>query len=382
MINYGRHSIGEEEKQAVLDVLDSDFLTQGQQVPLFEKELATAVGAAGAIAVANGSVALHLACVALGLERGDWYWTSPITFAATANCAKICGAKVDFVDIDPATRNLCPQRLKDKLEWAEKHHCLPKAIGVVHFAGLSAKLDEIAELASRYDIAIVEDAAHAVGGASNGYPIGSARYSQFCAFSFHPVKNMTSGEGGAVCFHDSVLTEKLASLRENGVVRSAEKLVLDDPGPWRYEQQSIGFNYRMTDIQAALARVQLKKLQHFVEQRRRLVERYDSLLKSLPIKSVKEANGDYTAWHLYVIELENAEKRLALYERLRAEGYGVNVHYYPLHLQPFYRQFGYKRGDYPCAEDYYDACLSLPLFPELNSSDQDRVVETIAEVLS
>jgi UDP-4-amino-4,6-dideoxy-N-acetyl-beta-L-altrosamine transaminase len=382
VIAYGRHCIGEEEKQAVLDVLESDFLTQGQQVPLFEKELAQSVGAVDAVAVANGSVALHLACAALGLKRGDWYWTTPITFAATANCAKICGAKVDFVDIDPLTRNICPLKLEQKLLWAEKNQRLPKAIGIVHFAGLSADLNAIAELADRYDIAIVEDAAHAVGGVSRGEAIGSSKRSRFCAFSFHPVKNMTSGEGGALCFSDLEQGTFLRALRENGIVRGQSQLLLDEPGAWRYEQHYIGFNYRMTDIQAALGRVQLKKLKQFVEQRRDLVSRYDEAFRYMPIKTVSEPDGDCTAWHLYVIELDKASLRDDLFNKLRQHGFAVNVHYYPLHLQPYYRKLGYKRGDFPNSEAYYDTALTLPLFPGLERAEQARVIKIIEEVTS
>lgn len=374
MIPYGRQHISEEDIQAVVDVLRSDFLTQGPAVPQFESALAEYCGAKHAFAVNSATSALHIACLALGLGAGDYLWTSPITFVASANCALYCGAQVDFVDIDPATYTLCPKALAEKLAIAERDGCLPKIVIPVHFAGQSCDMAAIRALADRYGFFIVEDASHAVGGRYLGHPIGGCQYSDITVFSFHPVKIITTGEGGMALCQDDQLAERMRLLRSHGVTREPHLMTHEPDGAWYYQQVALGWNYRMTDIQAALGLSQLQNLDHFVQKRVVLAQRYDDLLADLPVQTPWQHPANDSAYHLYPIQLKTPKTtRRALFDWMREAGVGVNVHYIPVHLQPYFQKMGFQRGDFPIAEAYYDAALSLPLFPDLTDAQQDAV---------
>jgi len=371
VIPYGCQSISADDIAAVDGVLESDFLTQGPAVPAFEKAVAGYCGAAHAVAVNSGSSGLHLACRALDLGPGDSLWTSPVTFVASANCARHCGAGVDFVDIDPGSWNLCPQRLAEKLERAATADKLPKAVVAVHFAGRPCDMAAIGELADHYGFAVIEDAAHALGAEYLDTRIGDCSHSRMCVFSFHPVKLITTGEGGMVTTQDARLARRLQRLRSHGITRETAELE-------NSEQQELGHNYRMTDIQAALGNSQLHRLDEFLARRRALAQRYDRLLAGLELRGPEATPG--SAWHLYVIQL-HPEQRRAVYDTLRAADIGVNVHYIPLHLQPYYRRLGFHRGDFPLAEDYYSRALTLPLHPRLREDQQDHIVDVLREAL-
>ena len=378
MIPYGRQHISEEDIQAVVDVLRSDFLTQGPAVPQFESALAEYCGAKHAFAVNSATSALHIACLALGLGAGDYLWTSPITFVASANCALYCGAQVDFVDIDPATYTLCPKALAEKLAIAERDGCLPKIVIPVHFAGQSCDMAAIRALADRYGFFIVEDASHAVGGRYLGHPIGGCQYSDITVFSFHPVKIITTGEGGMALCQDDQLAERMRLLRSHGVTREPHLMTHEPDGAWYYQQVALGWNYRMTDMQAALGLSQLQNLDHFVQKRVALAQRYDVLLADLPVEIPWQHPANDSAYHLYPIQLNTPKiTRRALFDWMREAGVGVNVHYIPVHLQPYFQKMGFQRGDFPIAEAYYDAVLSLPLFPDLTDAQQDTVCSAL-----
>lgn len=382
---YGRQSLDDDDLAAVAEVLRSHFLTQGPAVPRFEQALAARCHAAHGVAVANGTAALHLGALALGLGPGDWLWTSPITFVASANCARYCGAQVDFVDIDPDTANLCPRRLAEKLETAEKHGRLPKVIVPVHFAGQSCAMDEIHALAQRYGIRLMEDAAHALGGSYHDEPVGSAHWADVVTHSFHPVKIITTGEGGAVTTNDPALAEKIARLRTHGITRDATRMELEYEGDWHYEQLELGYNYRMTDLQAALGVSQLQKLEPFANRRRELAALYDQELAHLPVEPLARDPRSTSGWHLYVIRLQLEALRVSrreVFDRLRAEGILVNVHYIPVHLQPDYRKLGFHPGQFPEAEAYYARCLTLPLFPRMTDDDVRRVRVALEQALA
>ncbi|OYY95900.1 MAG: UDP-4-amino-4,6-dideoxy-N-acetyl-beta-L-altrosamine transaminase [Hydrogenophilales bacterium 28-61-23] len=380
MIPYGRQDISSEDIAAVVAVLQSDWLTQGPAVPRFEKAVANCCGARHAVAVNSATSALHLACLALGLGPGDSLWTTPNTFVASANCARYCGAEIDFVDIDPHSLNLSPAALAAKLAQAEKAGKLPKVVVPVHFAGQSCDMSAINALAQRYGFRIVEDASHAIGGRYQDQPIGNGRYADITVFSFHPVKIVTTGEGGMALTNDPRLAERMARLRSHGIARDAAAQAAH--GPWYYEQVELGFNYRMTDLQAALGESQLRRLDRFVDARRRLADRYDRLLADLPLTTPWRDPASASAWHLYVIRLHAASRRRAVFEQLRAAGIGVNVHYIPVHLQPDYRRLGFSAGDFPVAEDYYVRAITLPLYPGLSDTEQDRVVAALREALA
>lgn len=385
MIPYGRQDITQADIDAVVEVLKSDFLTQGPMVPRFEQAVADYAGAAYAVAVNSATSALHLACRALGLGPGDVLWTSPITFVASANCARYCGAEVDFVDIDPRTYNLCPQALERKLIEAERIGRLPKVVVPVHLCGQPCDMAAIYALAQRYGFRIIEDASHAIGARYRGEPVGNCRYSDITVFSFHPVKIITTAEGGMALTNDAALAEKMALLRSHGITREPEKMTHEPDGPWYYQQIDLGFNYRMTELQAALGLSQLERLDVYVAQRARLAQQYDELLAGLPVVTPWQHPDGASAWHLYVIRLQLQGHRLShrqVFEALREQGIGVNLHYIPVHTQPYYQQLGFRVGDFPLAEAYYEEAISLPLYPTLPEPDQVKVAAALRETLS
>ncbi len=384
VIPYGRQDIRDEDVTAVEAVLRSDWLTQGPAVPRFEAAVAARCGATHAVAANSATSSLHLACLALGLKSGDRLWTTPNTFVASANCGRYCGAALDFVDIDRDSLNLDPVALATKLEQAEKTDCLPRIVVAVDFAGQSCDMTAIRALADRYGFRVIEDASHAIGARYLSEPVGNGRHADITVFSFHPVKIITTGEGGMALCNDAGLAERMARLRGHGIQRDAAAQAAH--GAWYYEQVELGFNYRMTDMQAALGGSQLARLDEYIAARRRLADRYDRLLADLPLKTPWRDPDADSAWHLYVIRLDAAALakpgRRAVFERLRAAGIGVNVHYIPVHLQPDYRRLGFAPGHCPVAEDYYTRALTLPLYPGLTEAEQDRVVEALREALA
>lgn len=385
MIPYGRQEITQSDIDAVVAVLQSDFLTQGPVVPRFEQLVATKVGAAHAVAVNSATSALHLACLALELGAGDSLWTSPITFTASANCGLYCGAKVDFVDIDSRTHNLCPQALARKLEWAKRENCLPRVVVAVHMAGQPCDMRAIHALAQEYGFRVIEDASHAIGGKYRGQFIGSGEYSDITVFSFHPVKIITTGEGGMALTNNAELATSMALLRSHGITRDAARMTQEPDGPWYYQQVELGFNYRMTDIQAALGISQLLRLEKYVAQRYILAERYNQALAALPLQIPLQHQDGCSSWHLYVIRIQEQEARISrgeLFAALRERGVGVNVHYIPVHTQPYYYRLGFNYGDFPEAEKYYEEAITLPLFPSMTEEQQDQVVETLRGLIA
>lgn len=381
MIPYGRQDISQADVDAVCEVLASDFLTQGPKVPAFEAAVCAATGARFGVAVNSATSALHLACLALDVGPGDLVWTSPITFVASANCARLCGADVDFVDIDPETFNLCPAAFEAKLAQAEAAGRLPKVLIPVHMCGQSPAMERIAALARARGIRIVEDASHAIGARYRDVPVGAGAYSDITVFSFHPVKIVTSGEGGMAMTNDPVLAERMGDLRSHGVTRDAARMRQEPDGPWYYEQLGLGLNYRLTDLHAALGLSQMSRLEAFVARRNQLADRYDSLLADLPVDLPGRAEGAYSAFHLYVVRLRDPRLRRKVFEFMRGAGIGVNVHYIPVHLQPYYRDLGFAPGDFPMSEAYYARAMTLPLYAGLSDADQDRVVVVLDEAI-
>lgn len=386
-IPYATQSINEDDLAAVREVLTSGWLTQGPAVPRFEQAFAQRHGVAHAVAVSNATAGLHIACLALGAEPGKTVWTSPNSFVASSNGALYCGAGVDFVDIDPATRNMSVAALGAKLEQAERDGRLPAIVIPVHFGGLACDLAPIRALADRYGFKVLEDASHAVGASYNGQPIGS-RYADASVFSFHPVKIVTTGEGGMVTTPDAALARRLQLLRSHGITREASEMQHPDTGAWHYEQHSLGFNYRMTDIQAALGTSQLQRIDSLHAARERLADRYDQLLHSLPLRLPARVPGPgntaRSSWHLYVVEVVPAAgvaNRATVFARLREAGIGVNVHYEPIPLQPYYRGLGFQPGQFPVAEAYAAKALSIPLYPLLTDAQQDQVVAALSKAL-
>jgi UDP-4-amino-4,6-dideoxy-N-acetyl-beta-L-altrosamine transaminase len=379
MIPYGRQDISQADIDAVVEVLQSDWLTQGSAVPAFEKSVADYCGAQHGVAVNSATSALHLACLALGLGPGDRLWTTPNTFVASANCARYCGAEVDFVDIDPRTYNLSPEALAAKLEVAERSGRLPKVVVPVDFAGQSCDMAAIRALADRYGFRIIEDSSHAIGGRYQGEPIGGCRHADITVFSFHPVKIITTGEGGMALTNSPDLAERMRRLRSHGIERHAATQARE--GPWYYEQIELGFNYRMTDMQAALGLSQLLRLDAFVARRHALADRYDRLLAGLPLRRPFRAPTAHSAFHLYVIALDNVQHRCAIFETLRAADIGVNVHYIPVHTQPYYRSLGFGPGDCPNAEAYYAGAISLPMYAGLTETEQDNVIDALQRAI-
>jgi UDP-4-amino-4,6-dideoxy-N-acetyl-beta-L-altrosamine transaminase len=384
MIPYGRQDIQQSDIDAVLEVLTSDFLTQGPKVPAFEQAVADKVGARHALAVNSATSALHIACLALGLGEGDWLWTTPVTFVASANCGLYCGAKVDFVDIDPRTYNLCPQALEAKLEQADKEGRLPKVVVAVHLCGQPCDMQALHALSQRYGFKLIEDASHAIGGQYQNDYIGNGRYSDITVFSFHPVKIITTAEGGMAMTNDDTLAERMNLLRSHGVTRDPALMTHEADGPWYYQQVDLGFNYRMTELQAALGVSQMARLDDYVARRNALADRYDDLLAELPVTIPWQHPDSYSGRHLYVIRLDLERittRHRQVFESLREQGIGVNLHYIPVHTQPYYQQMGFQQGDFPLAEAYYAEAISLPLYPGLSEAQQDKVVATLRSAL-
>lgn len=385
MIPYGRQDISEADIEAVAAVLRSDFLTQGPAVPRFEARVAEHVGSAHAVAVSSATAALHIACLALGLGPGDWLWTTPITFVASSNAGLYCGARVDFVDIDPVSYNLSVPALAQKLEIAEREGRLPKVVVPVHLCGQPCDMAAIAELGARYGFKIIEDASHAIGGKYRGEFIGNCRYSDIAIFSFHPVKIVTTAEGGMALTQDAALAERMALLRSHGITRDPARMDGESEGPWYYQQIDLGFNYRMTDMQAALGVSQMDRLDAYVARRHVIASRYDALFSTLPVTIPAQHPDSYSGLHLYVIRVPQSRanwSRREVFDRLRAAGIGVNVHYIPVHTQPYYRAMGFRPGDYPEAERYYAEAISLPMFPTMTDAQQEQVVAAVAEAVA
>jgi len=383
MIPYGRQDISQSDIDAVVEVLRSDWLTQGPMVPRFEQAVADYAGASHAVAVNSATSALHIACLALGLGPGDRLWTSPNTFVASANCALYCGAKVDFVDIDERTYNLCPHKLEAKLAEAEKTGTLPKIVVPVHFAGQPCDMAAIHALGQKYGFRIIEDASHAIGGKYKGQPVGNGQFSDITIFSFHPVKIITTAEGGMALTNNDELAARIALLRSHGITRDPALMTQPADGPWYYQQVALGFNYRMTDIQAALGLSQMTRLGQYVERRHAIADRYNQLLADLPLTLPWQHPDGYSAYHLYVIRLrldQIGTTHREIFELLRETGIGVNLHYIPVHTQPYHYDTGFRQGEFPEAEQYYREAMSLPLFPGLRDEEQDVVIDALFQV--
>ena len=382
-IPYGRQNINEEDIRAVVEVLKSDLITQGPVVPSIETAVARYCNAQHAVAVNSATSALHISCLALGVGKGDMVWTSPITFVASANCALYCGAQIDFVDIDSHTYNLSVQQLAEKLSHAEKTGKLPKVVIPVHMCGQPCDMAGIHALSQRYGFKIIEDASHAIGGRFKNEPVGNCRYSDITVFSFHPVKIITTGEGGMALTNSAQLTKRMQLLRSHGITRDVDEMTHAPDGPWYYQQIDLGFNYRMTDLQAALGLSQMQRLDEFVAKRHAIAKQYDQLLADLPLITPWQHADNYSAYHLYVIRLE-LEKitctHRKVFEDLRIAGIGVNLHYIPIHMQPYYQKSGFKTGDFPAAECYYAGAISLPIFPALTTKQLDKIVDSLKQI--
>lgn len=379
-IPYGRQDINQADIQQVIDVLQSDWLTQGPAINRFEKIVADYCGVKYAVAVSSATAALHIACLSLELGEKDWLWTSPNTFVASANCGLYCGAHVDFVDINPHTYNLSIEELEQKLVKASKQNCLPKVLIPVHFAGQSCEMDKIANLSKQYGFKVIEDASHAIGGKYQDKPIGCCEFSDLAVFSFHPVKIITTGEGGMVLTNRQDLYEKLIRLRSHGITRDSNLMQGESHGAWYYQQLELGFNYRITDIQAALGASQMQRLDQFVTRRRFLAHQYNQILQNLPITLPCQHSDTDSSWHLYVIRLhldKISKSHRQVFEELRQAGIGVNLHYIPVHTQPHYQTLGFQWGDFPEAEKYYQSAISIPLYYGLTEQQQDLIVTSL-----
>lgn len=380
MIPYGRQEITRADIDEVVSVLQSDYLTQGPQVPRFENAVRMHVGAKHALAMNSATSALHVACLALGLGPGDWLWTSPITFVASANCGLYCGAEVDFVDINPHTYNLCPEALEAKLIEAEKLSRLPKVLVAVHLCGQPCDMAAIHALGQKYGFKIIEDASHAIGGRYKGESVGNCRYSDITVFSYHPVKIITTAEGGMALTNSDALAAEMALLRSHGITRDETQMTHIADGPWYYQQVALGFNYRMTELQAALGASQMQRLDLYVARRHELAHRYDQMLVDLPVTTPWQHPDSYSGMHLYVIRLQLdkiKKNHRQVFEGLREHGIGVNLHYIPVHTQPYYQRMGFRTGDYPQAERYYAEAISLPMFQTLTEEQQDSVLDAL-----
>ncbi|HIK32262.1 MAG TPA: UDP-4-amino-4,6-dideoxy-N-acetyl-beta-L-altrosamine transaminase [Oscillatoriales cyanobacterium M4454_W2019_049] len=384
-IPYGRQDISPQDIDAVVEVLRSDWITQGPAIPRFEQAVAEYCGVKYAVAVTSATAALHIACLAADLGSGDILWTSPNTFVASANCGLYCGAEVDFVDIDRRTYNLSIEELECKLERSNQIEKPPKIVIPVHFSGQSCQMDRIADLAQKYGFQVIEDASHAIGASYQEKPVGSCQFSDMTVFSFHPVKIITTGEGGMVLTNREDLYEKLIRLRTHGITRNPNFMTEESHGGWYYQQLELGFNYRMTDIQAALGASQMQRLDEFVTRRRFLAKRYDELLQDLPLTLPWQHPDTESSWHLYVIRLKLdkiCKTHRQVFEELRQAGIGVNLHYIPVHTQPYYQELGFKWEDFPQSEQYYREAISIPLYAGLTLEEQDRVVRALREVIA
>jgi len=383
-IPYGRHTVSEADIQAVVDVLRSDFLTQGPAVPAFEEAVASYCHAQYGVAVNSATSALHIACLALGLGPGDWLWTSPITFVASANCGLYCGAKVDFVDIDPRTFNLCPIELEKKLEIAKQQGKLPKIVVPVHMCGQPCDMAAIHALSLKYGFKIIEDASHAIGAKYKGEAVGNCRYSDITVFSFHPVKIITTAEGGMAVTNNPVLANQMGLLRSHGITRDPKQMTHAADGPWYYQQIALGFNYRMTELQAALGLSQMTQLDTVVARRHQLVNQYTGLLGGLPLNTQWQHSDTHSSFHLYVIQLQAHMQHLhkEVFESLRAQNIGVNLHYIPVHTQPYYAQMGFKPRDFAQAQSYYAKSISIPMYASMTDAQQLQVVDALTKALT
>ena len=384
MIPYGKQDIKQADIDSVLNALQSDFLTQGPQAPLFEKIVSDYCGTEYGVAVNSATSALHIACLALGLREGDWLWTSPNSFVASANCGLYCDARIDFVDIDQQTYNMSVEELEKKLAQAKQEKKLPKILIPVHFSGQSCDMKKIYSLSKEYGFKVIEDASHAIGGKYLDEPIGGCQYSDITVFSFHPVKIITTAEGGLSTTNNKELSERMQLFRSHGVTRDPELMTKEAEGSWYYQQVDLGFNYRMTELHAALGVSQTQRLNEFVARRHVLQKRYDSLLSDLPIIRPYQDKHSFSALHLYPIQIDLnkvSKNREQIFDELRETGVGVNVHYIPIHTQPYYRQLGFKDGEFPNSESYYKAALSLPLYSGMSFQEQDKVVEFVTKVL-
>jgi len=383
-IPYSCQTVTQDDIDAVVSVLKSEYLTQGAVTPAFEASFAEAHEITHAIAVSNATAGLHMACLALGVGPESIVWTSPNSFLASANCALYCGASIDFVDIDPITRNMSVSLLHEKLVIAKRNNKLPQVVIPVDFSGFACDLKAIRALANEYGFKILEDASHATGATYLGRPIGSD-FADVSVFSFHAVKIVTTAEGGLIATHDAALAHRLRLLRSHGMTRDTADMERESEGPWYYEQQDLGFNYRMTEVQAALGLSQLQRLPEMHQRRKALADRYDRLLSGLPVLLPPRSRDRDSSWHLYAIEVDESRTQVTrshLFAKLREADIGVNVHYIPIHTQPYYQRLGFKTGDFPNSEHYYSRAISIPLFPIMRDADQDRVVDVIASVLS
>ena len=384
MIPYGKQDISQADINTVVDVLKSDFLTQGPQVPLFERTVSAYCGAEYGVAVNSATSALHIACLSLGLRDGDWLWTSPNTFVASANCGLYCGAKVDFVDIDPLTYNLSVMELEKRLIHAKQENKLPKIVIPVHFAGQSCEMKDIYVLSKQYGFSIIEDASHAIGGRYLDGTIGGCQYSDITVFSFHPVKIITTAEGGLATTNSKQLAEKMKLLSSHGITRDQTLMTKQTEGAWYYQQIDLGFNYRMTELQAALGVSQMQRLDEFIAKRHILQQRYDELLDGLPLLRPYQSDTSYSALHLYPIQVDETKmnkNRMQVFEELRHYGIGVNLHYIPVYTHPYYLEMGFKNGAFPETESYYSKAISLPIFAKLSFDDQDKIVSILIKII-
>ena len=381
-IPYARQSIDYRDIFSVVKTLRSDYLTQGPKIKEFEDAIAEYCGAKYAVAVSSGTAALHIACLAAGLGKGDTLWTSPNTFVASANCALYCSAKPDFVDINSLTYNMDVDKLEAKLIKAAEADTLPKVVIPVHFTGQSCEMERINDLSKKYNFKIIEDACHALGGSYKNKKIGSCEFSDMAVFSFHPVKSLTTGEGGMILTDNEELYEKLLYLRTHGITRESQFMEGNPDGPWYYQQIDLGMNYRITDIQASLGISQLKRIDDFVSKRHELAQQYNKSLSGLPLVLPYLHPDNYSAFHLYVVrlKLDKTDKaRKELFVFLREKGIGVNVHYIPVHTQPYYRSLGFDFGDFPLSEEYYESAVTLPLYPSMTMIEQDHVIDALKE---
>ena len=384
MIYYGKQDVNESDIQAVEDVLRSDFLTQGPAIERFENKVAAYCGVKYAVAVTNATSALHIACLAAGLGEGDLLWTSPITFVASANCARYCGADVDFVDIDEKTYNMSVPALEEKLQQAKRKGRLPKIVVPVHLAGQSCDMRAMRQLAEEYGFTLLEDASHAVGADYLDAKVGSCRFSDMTVFSFHPVKIITTGEGGMVLTNNKELYEKLVLYRSHGITRDPDKMTHAADGAWYYQQIFLGYNYRMTDIQAALGCSQMEHLDDFVERRRTLAQQYDALLKGLPLVTPYVMDGTVPSWHIYIVRMncrQIKKSKQQIFVEMKERGIALNLHYIPVHRQPYYEKLGFRQGDFPHSEKYYEEAFTLPLYYSLTDAEQEQIVNCLQEIL-